>query len=162
MANTQICSLDDHYPIQLLDDLYHITVSLEKVVRLLPDQPDRFRRPCILYNNILLFNSRGGSNVPRGGEGPPSPPLNAALPLCCMQRFNPLCFRALVWCTIAHPALVSKHFYIHVTLELAAKFDIKVSTQWCKCNCVNPNKLITLNPIIITKRHSNISDLSLF
>ena len=45
-ANAQICSLDDHYPIQLLDDLYHITVSLEKVVRLLPDQPDRFRRPC--------------------------------------------------------------------------------------------------------------------
>ena len=44
-ANAQICSLDDHYPIQLLDDLYHITVSLEKVVRLLPDQPDRFRRP---------------------------------------------------------------------------------------------------------------------
>ena len=29
---------------------------------------------AILYNNILLFNSRGGSSVPRGGEGPPSPP----------------------------------------------------------------------------------------
>ena len=46
MANTQIliCTLDDHYPIQLFDDLYHITVSLEKVVRLLPDQPGSARR----------------------------------------------------------------------------------------------------------------------
>ena len=54
IVHTQICSLDDHYPIQLFDDLYHITVSLEKVVRLLPDEPDRFRRPCSeSVNNIV-------------------------------------------------------------------------------------------------------------
>ena len=36
---------------------------------------------AILYNNILLFNSRGGSNVPRGAKAPPRPPppLNEAL-----------------------------------------------------------------------------------